>query len=426
MTTSACQNFLRKVREADQDLRGMAVSDLLNFLKEQTPQVGKDDGEQYSEALIKALQDAQSYVQNLAMECLGQLVSLISPNTTQAAIISICNRIQDAGKDAGKTALSVALRVVIGRIAEIPEDKGMLAHMATPIVKTLDATENLPTDVMVDIFGALFEVLAHAGAHLAADAEAVASVQKLLLKYISNESIPVRRRAIEALGKFVVNVPGERSDQALNTIFERYQNSNSENDKAILLRVLVTIIRQRPSRVENLVPVIVDTELKVTDDSERARRVVSLVAFETIVRHCPALIKQKRDEIYQVAVNALTYDPNYYDDELDKDEDDDGNVMETGSDEDLGEFGDEFDEEIYEDDEDDSWDVRLNGVKLVNTFIKSSMFTPDELVSKIGDKLIDRFREREDIVRAEILLSYATALDCLKARFGASSAADME
>ncbi|KAJ1720342.1 SCF complex assembly [Coemansia erecta] len=427
MTTTACQNFLRKVREADQDLRGMAVSDLLNSLKEQSTQLGKDDGEQYAEALIKALQDAQSYVQNLAMECLGQLVGLITPNTTQAVIISICNRIQDAGKEAGKTALSVALRVVIGRIAENPEDKGMIAHMATPVVRTLDATENLPTDVMVDIFGALFEILAHAGAHLAADAEAVASVQTLLLKYISNESIPVRRRAIEALGKFVVNVPGERSDQALNTIFERYQNSNSEDDRAILLRVLVTIIRQRPSRIENLVPVIVATELKVVDDSERARRVVSLVAFETIVRHCPALIKQRRDEIYQIAVNALIYDPNYYDDEADKDEEDAANsVMETGSDEDLGEFGDEFDEEIYEDDEDDSWDVRLNGVKLVTTFIKSKMFTPDEVVARIGDKLIDRFREREDIVRAEILLSYATALDYLKAHLGASSAADME
>ncbi|KAJ2787170.1 SCF complex assembly [Coemansia interrupta] len=420
MTTSACQNFLRKVREADQDLRGMAVSDLLNSLKDQNSQLGKDDGEQYAEALIKALQDAQSYVQNLAMECLVQLVKHVAPSTTQAAIISICNRIQDAGKEAGKTALSVALRVVIGRIAENSEDKGMIAHMATPVVKTLDATENLPTDVMVDIFGALFEILAHAGAHLAADAEAVANVQTLLLKYINNESIPVRRRAIEALGKFVVNVPGERSDQALTTIFERYQNSNSDNDTAILLRVLVTIIRQRPSRVEDLVPVIVDTELEVVDDGERARRVVSLVAFETIVRHCPALVKQRRDDIYQIAVNALTYDPNYYD------EDAANSVMETGSDEDLGEFGDEFDEEIYEDDEDDSWDVRLNGVKLVTTFIKSNMFTSDEIVAKIGDRLIDRFREREDIVRAEILLSYATALDYLKAQFGASLAADMD
>ncbi|KAJ2842562.1 Cullin-associated NEDD8-dissociated protein 2, partial [Coemansia erecta] len=293
------------IEDVDHDLRGMAVSDLLKHLRNLDKPLNKDDGERYAEALIGLLQDTQSYVQNLAMECLGQLITLISPNTSQAAIISICNRIQDAGKDAGNNALSVALRVVVSKISENGEQKGMLAHMATPVVNTLENSKDLSTDVMVDIFGALFEILASAGNHLAADPEAVAKVQTLLLKYISHKSIPVRRRAIEALGKFIVNAPGKRSEQALDTIFRRYQTSESDEDSGVLLRVLVTIIRQSSQRVESLVPVIIDTELKAVDEGEvecgRERRVVSLVAFETIIRYCLKYAQERRDEIYDVA-----------------------------------------------------------------------------------------------------------------------------
>ncbi|KAJ2231246.1 hypothetical protein IWW45_005533 [Coemansia sp. RSA 485] len=423
MASMNYQAFIKKAKDVDHDLRGMAVSDLINQLKNPSTPLSKDDGERYAEALIDMLQDPQSYVQNLAMECLGQLVNLISPNTSQAAIISICSRIQDTGKDAGNNALSVALRVVVSKISENEEQKSMLAHMATPVVNTLEKSEGLSTDVMVDIFGALFEILSSSGTYLAADSEAVANVQSLLLRYISHKSIPVRRRAIEALGKFVVNTPGKRSEQALDTIFKRYQTSDSEEDSGVLLRVLVTIIRQSSQRVESLVPVIVDTELKIVDESERERRVVSLVAFETIIRHCLKYAQERRDEIYDAAVRALKYDPNYNYDTEDEEGDD---VMDTGSEDGLDEFGDDFDEDIYEDDEDDSWDIRLNGVKLLSAFIKSGLYTPDEMVGRIGVELISCFKEREDIVRAEILLAYATILDQLKTILGSSSAVDME
>ncbi|KAJ1734078.1 Cullin-associated NEDD8-dissociated protein 2 [Coemansia biformis] len=411
MSAIRLDGLLAKLKDPDQDLRAMAASDILDALKGTTNQLSSSEGETCTAALVKLLSDTQSHVQNLAMECLGQVVQLLEPETLRNTITSICTGIQQRGRDASNTALSVGLRVMIGRIALAIEDPSVLGSLAAPLVAVLQGSSELAADVMVDIFSSLSDMITHAGAQIAADAANVEQIQHLLLGVIGNGNITIRRRAIAVLGDFVVSVPGRHSDEALSTIFERYMTCTKDSDKCILLRVLVTITRQCPGRVAALIPTIVERELGATEDSEREVRVTLLLVFETFVRYCADIVAAKRDDICAAAASAVRFDPNYnYDD------DDDG--MDTSSDGDMDdEFGDDDGaDDAYDDDQDDSWDVRLSGVKLLASLAKCGLYQPHEVVSTIGSLLVERFKEREDVVRAEVIFAYAIVADTLKAQ----------
>ncbi|KAJ2029824.1 Cullin-associated NEDD8-dissociated protein 1 [Coemansia sp. S610] len=418
MSTNECREFLRKVKNADQDIRSMAISDLLSHLNTLTATLPKDDGEQYTNALIELLLDAQSYVQNLATECLGQIFKLIDKNTTLATVTNICTRVAQRSSTDGASALSVALRVMVSRVAESTEDKSFVTKLARPIVSALSKSKELPADVNIDMFAALSEVVESAGSLLAISGGPADAIQALLLDYSTHRNPNLVRRAFAVLGKFVVHVTGERSENALNTIFQRYQDSTKESDTAVLLGVLVAIARQRPACIRPVVPSIIDSELKTVNECDTDLRVASLLAFETIVRHCPELARERSSEIYAAAIKAAKYDPsyNYEDGDDDLSTGDDGDDLEE-------EFGDEFDEDIYDDHDDTAWNIRTGGVRLLGTLAKSDLLSPTDAVEKIGSALIGGFKERVDVVRVEVLTTYAALLDTVKAQLSPESEA---
>ncbi|KAJ2796953.1 hypothetical protein H4S07_006073, partial [Coemansia furcata] len=202
MSTNECREFLRKVKNADQDIRSMAVSDLLSHLNTLTTSLSKDDGKEYTDALIELLLDAQSYVQNLATECLGLIFKLIDTNTTLATVTNICTRIGQRGITDSASALSVALRVMVSRVAESMEDKSFVTKMAHPIVTALSKSKEQPADVNIDLFAALSEVVENAGSLLAAEGGPADAVEALLLDYSTHSNPNLVRRAFAVLGKF--------------------------------------------------------------------------------------------------------------------------------------------------------------------------------------------------------------------------------
>ncbi|KAJ2741577.1 hypothetical protein GGI20_005090, partial [Coemansia sp. BCRC 34301] len=432
MSTNECREFLRKasvehmvthtglhVKNPDQDIRSMAISDLVSHLNNLPASLSKEDGEQYTGALIELLLDAQSYVQNLATECLGQMFKLIDANTTLDTVTSICSRIAQRTSADGASALSVALRVLVSRVAESTKDKSFVAQLAHPIVTALLKSKDLPADVNIDLFAALSEVVESAGSLLAVDGGPADAIQALLLDYSTHPNPNLVRRGFAVLGKFVVHVTGERSANALNTIVQRYQGCTKESDKVVLLGVLVAIARQRPACIKSVVPSIVDSELKTVNDCDTDLRVTSLLAFETIVRSCPELVSDRSSEIYAAAIKAAKYDPSYNYDDGDDDE------MASGSDADdlEEEFGDEFDDDIYDDHDDTAWNIRTGGVRLLGTLARSDLLSPADAVTKVGSVLIGSFKDRVDAVRTEVLTTYAAMLDTVKARPGLEGSA---
>ncbi|KAJ2495794.1 hypothetical protein IWW47_003941, partial [Coemansia sp. RSA 2052] len=94
------------------------------------------------------------------------------------------------------------------------------------------------------------------------------------------------------------------------------------------------------------------------------------------------------------------------------------------------EFGDEFDDDVYDDHDDTTWNIRTGGVRLLGTLAKSDLLSPADAVTNIGSALIGGFKDRVDAVRTEVLTTYTAMLDTVKARLGpesdAASAQTME
>ncbi|KAI9504097.1 armadillo-type protein [Coemansia spiralis] len=408
MSSDDCNTFLSKMDDSDKDIRIVALTDLIETFKENSKKISNDDAKRYTDTLFKALDDSQSYVQNLATECLAACIKVIDTAIAINVAKAICDHIAGNQSEKKANAMSVALRVMTSRIAEGSDNRALLAQLAIPIVNTLTSATALASDVIVDIFTALMDVLVHAGTQIANDDAALNSVQRLLLNYISNKNTAVSRRTITVLGTFVVCVPGEQSKKALDIIFQRYKDAIRDNEKCMLLRVLVTIARQKPELIRSHIGDIINRELEIVDEADNELRVASLLAMKTFVAKAPDLTGFRIDDIYTVGVNAIRFDPDYnYDDEW---------------------LDDEFDEDIYEDNEDISWDIRLSGVKLLSEITESGLFSHERVVQDIGAVFVECFREREDVVRAEILLKYAKIFSNLgqKQRQSQEHSADMD
>ncbi|KAJ1995126.1 Cullin-associated NEDD8-dissociated protein 1 [Coemansia spiralis] len=421
MSSDDCNTFLSKMDDSDKDIRIVALTDLIETFKENSKKISNDDAKRYTDTLFKALDDSQSYVQNLATECLAACIKVIDTAIAINVAKAICDHIAGNQSEKKANAMSVALRVMTSRIAEGSDNRALLAQLAIPIVNTLTSATALASDVIVDIFTALMDVLVHAGTQIANDDAALNSVQRLLLNYISNKNTAVSRRTITVLGTFVVCVPGEQSKKALDIIFQRYKDAIRDNEKCMLLRVLVTIARQKPELIRSHIGDIINRELEIVDEADNELRVASLLAMKTFVAKAPDLTGFRIDDIYTVGVNAIRFDPDYnYDDESDQTDD-----MDTTSEDGLD---DEFDEDIYEDNEDISWDIRLSGVKLLSEITESGLFSHERVVQDIGAVFVECFREREDVVRAEILLKYAKIFSNLgqKQRQSQEHSADMD
>jgi len=129
--------------------------------------------------------------------------------------------------------------------------------------------------------------------------------------------------------------------------------------------------------------------------------------FESLVLRCPKDITPYLPQIIKYALEYISYDPNYAEDE------DDGEAMETeeegGDDEEDEPAAD--DNEDYSDDDDMSWKVRRSSAKCLSEIINTRPEMLADIYQQIAPVLINRFKEREENVKLDI---FATFVDLLK------------
>lgn len=127
----------------------------------------------------------------------------------------------------------------------------------------------------------------------------------------------------------------------------------------------------------------------------------ALLALEAFVSECPIDMRFYTNEVIDSGVRFLTYDPNYNDDESDEE-------MEEDEDEGLG-SDDDFDVDDAFDDEDDdpSWKLRRASAKVLRALIEpktnSDMLEDGTFYSKIAPALVNRFKDRDQNARLEII-----------------------
>ena len=145
-----------------------------------------------------------------------------------------------------------------------------------------------------------------------------------------------------------------------------------------------------------------------TDDVREA----ALVAVDGFLSSCGGEMRPYTEETIAALLRFLKYDPNYNDD-------DDEEMGGTQPDEDdMDDFGDDDDFEAeagFDDDDDDaSWKVRRCAAKALYTVISTrgsgDLLDDGTLYAQVAPVLVQRFNEREENVRLEVIATMASLI----------------
>ena len=247
----------------------------------------------------------------------------------------------------------------------------------------------------------------------------------------------IKKRAVTALSLLCVYAPDELLSSFINHLIESFRaESKHANPSRLRLLISVTgsLARGIPERFGPYLKTLCPFILSAVDGRDLANRDLgdepdmemdevreaALVALESFQSCCTEEMKQFTDDLLNAGTVFLKYDPNYADPGDDDDEEMGGTA---GDDDDDGEFGGSDDDDTFEDDgnfsdEDDiSWKVRRCAAKLLATvlstragdLIRGSGEGGGLAYKKVAPLLIDRFHEREENVRLEVLAT-ATVL----------------
>merc|ERR1712146_50067 len=83
-------------------------------------------------------------------------------------------------------------------------------------------------------------------------------------------------------------------------------------------------------------------------------------------------------------------------------------VEEDEEEEDYGYYDDDDDDD--DDDGDTSWQLRRGALKLINAILESFQSQIASLYISLGEDLLARFKEREELVRADVINCYKCLL----------------
>ena len=118
-----------------------------------------------------------------------------------------------------------------------------------------------------------------------------------------------------------------------------------------------------------------------------------LVTLEALLKNCSDEMEKYTLDLFKSSVDLLCYDPNYnYEAEGDGEEE-----------EGWGSDYEEAEEDKYDDDDDSSWKVRRASVRVIHSVVKTRLDFQGQVLEKYGGVLIERFKERTDDVKIEIM-----------------------
>ncbi|KAI3321718.1 TATA-binding protein interacting [Xylariaceae sp. AK1471] len=437
--------LLTRLNDADPDFRFMSLNDLHQILtKPKTDFLVHDynTSSRIVDAVIKALDDQNGEVQNLAVRCIGPLVtkipiSVITPMLEKLTMVEIKNSVDNS-------LPSLALRNAISSLQkptpgvspsrEVIDTYNIISRVLIPRILgfsppggtshpdprgLLDKSDPSPeaVDVLIEVvrcFGPLLQPL---------EVEKLQDVVVQVLERPTTPS-PVKKRAVVALAVLAPCL----TDDVLNTFIAKIQKAMKQPKiSPVMLRLYITVLgslaRAIPHQFGAHIPEIVPSVLSSLSQDKLQKyvdavneggdhdpefnevREVALVALESFISSCGIQMRPYTDEVIAACLRYLRFDPNYA-----NDEDEDMEEDEEEGDEEPDEDDEYEDDDAFDDDDDASWKVRRCAAKALYTLISTrstDLLDNGILYRDVASPLIRRFDEREESVRLEVISTMA-------------------
>lgn len=445
--------LLPKLQEDDPDLRYMGLNDLCSLLTSASPTLFQSEyggAARTVDALIRALQDANGEVQNMAVKCVSPFVNKVPENIICAFIEKVSQLPSENVVDTAVPAL--ALRSIVTSLphpsqgaprsktvitsynaisrALIPRLTGsVVVHRANsnslpkPPVGMLHTdmekgTDSNAIDVLTDVarcFGPMLHELE------------VSTLIKVSLEVVRHRrtSVVLKKKAVAAIAQLFQYLTTKTLQSFMGDLAtEVKQPSLSHASKKLYLSLLGLISRSSPQKfgqyLKSFTPFVLTvlSQEEIERDEERLEeteerdleadevRESALLALESWLSVCPSPMKPFTQNVLEVITRFLEYDPN----------------LATVADfSDMEEEEDDLDDADFEedvgggDDEDDtSWKVRRCAAKVAHALIATrsdgDLLEDGTLYTYVAPILLARFKEREETVRLEVLAALATLI----------------
>ncbi|XP_033121634.1 cullin-associated NEDD8-dissociated protein 1-like isoform X2 [Anneissia japonica] len=395
-------NLLEKMTSSDKDFRFMATNDLMTELQKDSIKLDDDSEKKVVKMLLKLLEDKNGEVQNLAVKCLGPLVSKVKEFQVETIVDTLCsNMLSD--KEQLRDISSIGLKTVINELP--PASSPLAANICKRITGRLtSAISKEDVSVKLEALDILGDLLSRFGGLLL---NFHASILDALLPQLTSARMAVRKRAILALGQLVMSCSANLFQKLMDHLLEQLNNNTNVSYTRTFIQCIGAICRHAGHRIgehlERILPFTISFS-KVEGDDEL--REYCIQAFESFVRRCPKEVSPHMNTIIQLCLEYLCYDPNYNYDDADDDEYDENAMDADNADEDdEGESDDE-----YSDDDDMSWKVRRASAKCLQAIMGTRHEMLSEFYRTVSPALIARFKEREENVKSDIFQAFITLL----------------
>ena len=245
----------------------------------------------------------------------------------------------------------------------------------------------------------------------------------------------IKKKAVTAISLLAIHLSDPLLSSFVSSTIESFRSTHlTLQKKRLLITMIGSIARSVPKRIgpylKTLAPFVFgalskqEYENSLEETAENGApnpeteevREAALVALEGFLSSCSNDMRIYTEDAIDAAVRYVTYDPNVATDEDDEemggtqgeDPDDDGTNGYDDDDQDFEEEG------VMSDDDDSSWKVRRCAAKALYTLISTrsngDLLENGTLYEKVAPVLISCFKEREENVRLEILITLGSLI----------------
>ncbi|OQV25143.1 Cullin-associated NEDD8-dissociated protein 1 [Hypsibius exemplaris] len=285
--TYTITTLLEKLSSPDKDFRYMAANDLINELQKESLQLDDETEKKVVSGVLKALDDKNGEVQNLAVKCLGPLIRRARDPSAETIVDKLCLNTMTCDKDHVqlRDISSMALKTVF---QELPNTNqilvGNLAKRVTGKLHPFISKENVPeVSIHLEILEIIGMLLQKHGNHLTSHH---AGLMDAFFPLLKNARPAVRKRAITALSNLVNVCPEELFDTLIKRVLGELTHSANMADAKTVVQFLEGISRaagrQFGKHLNQFIGYVL--ELVKKDDDELRENVFH--TLETFLQKC--------------------------------------------------------------------------------------------------------------------------------------------
>jgi cullin-associated NEDD8-dissociated protein 1 len=390
-------NILEKMTGKDKDYRYMATSDLLSELNKESFKADQDLEPKLTSTVLQQLEDASGDVSGLAVKCLAPLVKKVGEDKVVEMTNKLCDKLIN-GKEQHRDTASIALKTIIAEVTTPSLAEKILISIAPQLIKGVNTAKS--AEIKCECLDILGDVLHRFGNLITKDHEYMLTA---LLSQLGSNQASVRKKSVSCIASLAPSLSDDLLAKATLQVVQLLKNRSAKSDiSRTNIQMIGSLSRSVGYRfgphLAETVPLLISYCTSASENDEELRE-YSLQALESFMLRCPRDISPYCEDILNLALEYVSYDPNFTD-SMEEDTDEEGQEEED-DDESANE---------YTDDEDASWKVRRASAKCLSAIIVSRPEMLSKMYLEACPKLIERFREREENVKMDIFNTFIELL----------------